>query len=52
MDLRIINDNLFEDVESLTAQLTRVTDSDGNLVSRVTLQPDETDIDIRDNDRE
>lgn len=51
LDLTIINDILFEDVESLRTRLVRVEDSDGNLISRVTLEPDEAEIDITDNDR-
>lgn len=54
VNLIILNDILFEDTETLTAQLTRVTDTQGGVISsnRLTLDPRTAEISILDNDRE
>jgi len=53
VNLIVLNDVLLEATETLQARLLRVTDTNGNVLNeRLTLDPDDADIFITDNDRE
>ena len=52
MNINIINDTLFEDLESFLGRLQVVSPTDPTLVARIDIFRDETTVIIEDDDRE